>query len=182
MTVGDAATEGGQAAPPGGRLSLRRRVLLPLFVCASILLLDGIDISLRHAWISLKWPQADAVILTVAEPGPRSRGWRSRNGYPYAVAVIVQETDGREFAGQVVEPLFSLRHSLEAVPAKARDRPPRPGDRIRVHLHPSGDGRVMPRDNLRTRGGTIVIHAFVIVFTLLTIAFPVLGQRGRWRG
>ena len=86
----------------------------------------------------------------------------------------------------MVETLFTNARLLD--PASGLDSPsaarplPRPGDRIRVHLHPSGDGRAMPRDNLRSRGGFLLIHGMVAVITLINSVVPVQYRFGTERG
>jgi hypothetical protein len=133
-------------------------------------LVYGIDTSLRHLWISLMWPTAKAELLQVALPGHRPGGFRSPKGLRYDVVVSVRTTDGRAFAGRMMEPLVDS--SLEPVPPGASRPPPRPGNLITVHLHPSGDGRVMPRDNLHALGGPLLLIAVLILITALNIAFP----------
>ena len=182
MTESRVAQEGGGAAPPADRPSGWRRAGPPLLGAAAFLALAGVDISLRHAWISLTWPQAEAVILEVGPPGPRSGGFRGPKGFPYPVAVSIRAEDGREFAGSLIEPLYSLHHTIDPVPPGAARPQPRPGDRIGVHVHPSGDGRAMPRENLRSRGGSLLIYGMVAFITLINIVFPVQSRFGVRRG
>ena len=182
MTEGAAAQQGGGATPPADRLSGWRRAGPPLLAAAAFLALAGIDVSLRHAWISLTWPQAEAVILDVGPPGTRSDGFRGPKGFPYPVAVSIRAEDGREFTGSLIEPLYSFHHTIDPVPPGAARPPPRPGDRIRVHVHPSGDGRAMPRDNLRARGGSLMIYGWLAFITLLNIVFPIQYRFGVRRG
>ena len=146
-----------------------RRLAPTLAAYAVFLFLIGLDVSIRHAWIALRWPEAEAVIVEVSPPGPRHSGFRGPKGFPHDAAVSIRTDDGRVFAGRTMEPLFSLHDSREQVPAAANRLPPRVGDSIRVHLHPSGDGRVMPRDNLHHRGGTLTFLSFTLVIMLINL-------------
>lgn len=154
------------ASPRRGRW---RHLAPALVTYAALLFLIGLDISLRHAWIALRWPEAEAVIVEVPPPGPRHSGFRGPKGFPYDAVVSVRTEDGRTFAGRMMEPLFSLHDSREQVPPGASRPPPRVGDRMRVHLHPSGDGRMMPRDNLHNRGGTLSFLGVTLLIMVINL-------------
>ena len=130
----------------------------------------GIDRDLWHAWVSLKWPQAEAEVVEVSPPGAWRPGFRGGKGYPFTVAVLVRTADGQEFIGQMLEPLFSLYSTAESMPKGAiGTAPPRPGDLVLVHLHPVGDGRVMPRNNLVNGGGTRFFYFFCIIILIVQL-------------
>jgi hypothetical protein len=156
---------------PAARLRNKPYSLKAIFLSwALFLVFTGIDRSIWHAWISLKWPRAEAEIFEVSPPGAWRSGFWGVKGYPFIVTILVRTADGREFPGQIIEPLSSLFLTAESIPKGAIGAaPPRPGDLIVVHLHPSGDGRVMPRDNLVDGGGSIFLHFwyFIILLVLL---------------
>jgi hypothetical protein len=137
-----------------------------LLVLAFFLFILDVDRALRDAWISLKWLQAEAEILEVMPPGAWQSGFRGQKGYPYEVTVLVQTDDGRAFPGQLTEPLFSRYANMQSMRGTANAPPPQPTDRIIVHLHPAGDGRVMPRDNLYRRGGGVLVFFFISMIAL----------------
>lgn len=137
-----------------------------LLVLSFFLFMLNVDRALRDAWISLQWPQAEAEILEVPPPGTWQSGIRGLKGYPFMVAILVRTVDGREFPGQLTEPLFSRYANIQSMRGAANAPPPQPGDRIIVHLHPAGDGRVMPHDNLYRRGGVVFIFLFISLIVL----------------
>ena len=156
----------GATSSPDSRHGAWRRYAFGTAWGAMLLFVSNADGALRHAWISLTWPQSEAVVLAVPAPGPWRDGWRGPKGYPYAATVSAQASDGQPFTVLLIEPLFSSFSGSTPVPSNAARPPPRVGDRIVVHLHPSGDGRAMPRDNLRRLGGTVL---FLSIFGGLTI-------------
>lgn len=137
-----------------------------LLVLAFFLFMLNVDRALRDAWISLKWPQAEAEILEVKPPGSWQSGIRGRKGYPYEVTVRVQTVDGRVISGELTEPLVSRYANIQSVRGDGNSPPPRPGDRIPVHVHPTADSRIMPRDNLYGRGGVVLIFLFISLVSL----------------
>jgi len=134
--------------------------------CLAFLVAFGIDIALRDAWISLTWPRADAIVTAVGPPGPRLNGFREAKGLPYPVSLSVEGPDGQRQEAPALAPLTSAYSTREPVPEGGSRPPPRVGDRLVVHLHPSGDGRVMPRDALRDRNGSLFFFAFVVIVFL----------------
>lgn len=138
-------------AVPPWRSQAWARIGAQVAVDGGFLFLCGLDIALRHAWISLTWPQAEAVITAVPPHGERRSGVRESRGHPYPVRVSVQTAEGRGVQARMMEPLTSLYSNLQAVPDGIIRPPPRVGDRLAVHLHPAGDGRAMPRATLRDR-------------------------------
>ena len=131
-----------------------------------LLFVSDLDGAIRHAWISLTWPQAEAVVLAVPRPGPWRDGVRGPKGYPYAATLSVTAPDGGRFVARLIEPLFSSFTEHTPLPEGAIRPPPRPGDRIVVHLDPSGHERVIPRDNLKARAGTLLILGVFGGFTM----------------
>ena len=156
---------------PAARLRNKPYSLKAIFLSwALFLVFTGIDRSIWHAWISLKWPRAEAEIFEVSPPGAWRSGFWGVKGYPFIVTILVRTADRREFPGQIIEPLSSLFLTAESIPKGAIGAaPPRPGDLIVVQLHPSGDGRVMPRDNLVDGEGSIFLYFwyFIILLVLL---------------
>ncbi len=144
--------------------------------CGAFLYIAGLDIALRHGWISLTWPQAEAVITAVPPHGERRSGFRESKGYPYPVGASVQTAEGRSVEARMLEPLTSVHSNLRPVPDGVIGPPPRVGDRLVVHLHPAGDGRAMPRENLRDRTGSLMIFGSIALIILLNLL------RDRWRG
>ena len=132
-----------------------------LLVLAFFLFMLDVDRALRDAWISLKWPQAEAEILEVNQPGTWRSGIRGQKGYTDEVTVRVQTVDGRVIFGELTEPLMSRYANMESIRSDGKSPPPRPGDRIPVHVHPTADIRIMPRDNLYGRGGVVLIFLFI---------------------
>jgi hypothetical protein len=137
-----------------------------LLVLAFFLFILNVDRALRDAWISLKWPQAEAEILEVSPPGSWQSGFRGQKGYPYKVTVGVQTVDGRVISAELTEPLVSRYANIQSVRGDGKSPPPRPGDRIPVHVHPTVDSRIMPRDNLYRRGGVVLIFLFISLVSL----------------
>ncbi|NGM19180.1 hypothetical protein G3576_04075 [Roseomonas stagni] len=143
--------------------------------CLAFLVAFGIDIALRDAWISQTWPRADAIVTAVGPPGPRLNGFREAKGLPYRVSLSVEGPDGQRQEAPALAPLTSAYSTLEPVPEGGSRPPPRVGDRLAVHLHPAGDGRAMPRENLHDRGGSLMIFGSIALIILLN------SLRDRWR-
>ena len=140
----------------------------------------GVHRHIRHAWISLNWPQAEGEIFEVLPPGAWSSGLWAAKGYPFPATIMVRTTNGQQFPGHLIEPLRSSYLSLEGMPKQTISRPPpRPGDRIIVHLHPAADGRVMPRDNLTNGAGAGVMYFWLAI--ILFVDYLLRRFKLRWR-